>query len=92
MTSDATDGRGWICLDFKTGANFRILHFAFCIHPALCGGWRGWKETKWAAVIFDSEGVGTVSLRKGMALGWAASASANHSSRQLWRRVAIIKN
>jgi hypothetical protein len=29
-------------------------------------------------VVFDSEGVGTVSLRKGMALGWAASASANH--------------
>src|SRR6266436_365990 len=50
LTTDhryATDG---LWLDFRIGGA------SFCIHPPLCGGWRGRKETKGAEAFISRPG------------------------------------
>ncbi|SRR6266571_6870137 len=82
MTTDATDGRRWLCPDFKTGGKF--LHSAFCIlHSS--GALRRVERVergegnRGVVAVFDSEGVTNFSLRKWVALGWAASGNANRN-------------
>jgi len=56
----------------KLGANFCILHSSAALRRV-----ERVEGNEGAAAVFDSKGVRNFSLRKRMALGWAASGNAN---------------